>query len=428
MLAHQAVALFTLSSLVLAQDAPTAEAELQARARAIHARVLTLDTHKDISAQLAPEQLPEEPQARAEYRARFDPTVRGSNQVDFPKMRAGGYDCAFFIVYVGQGPLTDAGFHRATEQALAKFDAIDRMARLYPQEIGLARTPDDVEKIWNSGKLVACIGIENGYSMGEDLSLIARFHARGARYMGIAHNKHSQLGDSHTPDEPLHHGLSELGKKAIAEMNRVGIMVDVSHSSRATMLQALAISKAPVLASHSGCRALCDHGRDLDDDQLLALKANGGVIQCVAFADYVKAGPERTAAVAALRQELGLGGRHGGDSGAESDDLEQRLAKFRERMQAVDQKYPPANVHDFVDHIDHAVKVIGIDHVGISSDFDGGGGVQGWNDASETANVTIELVRRGYTEPQIGKLWSGNTLRLWREVEAVSKKLQAEAR
>jgi membrane dipeptidase len=359
--------------------------------------------------------------------------VRGSCQVDFPKMKEGGYDCAFFIVYVGQGALTEAGYHGALAGAMAKFDAIHRMARLYPDQIGLATSPDEVEAIAKSGRLVACIGIENGYPMGTDLSLIEKFHQRGARYMGITHNGHNQLGDSHSEKEPLYGGLSELGRKAVAEMNRLGIMVDISHSSKATMMQVLQCSKAPVLASHSGARAVCDHTRNLDDEQLQALRDNGGVIQCVALGSFVKDDKERTDAVQKLRTELGLSGRRGrgaGDvpgtgqgepAGAEKGegapgDLDQRMATFRERMKEIDARLPAATVHDFVDHIDHAVKVAGIDHVGISSDFDGGGGVVGWNDASETPNVTIELVRRGYTEQQIDKLWSGNLLRLWRDV------------
>jgi membrane dipeptidase len=410
------------------QDPAAAEQDLLARARAIHQRVLTLDTHKDIEPQLAPESLPEDPETRELFRARHDPAVRGIRQVDFPKMREGGYDCAFFIVYVGQGPLTDAGFRRAKEQAIAKFDAIHRMARLHPGEIGLARTPAEVERLHRDGRLIACIGIENGYPMGEDLALIARFHELGARYMSITHNGHSQLGDSHMPEQPLHGGLSELGRKAVAEMNRVGIMVDVSHASKATMMQVLAASKAPAIASHSGCRAVCDHTRNLDDEQLRALAKNGGVIQCVALDSFVKESAGRAAATATLRRELGLTGRRGGNAEAQPEgDLDQRMAKYRERLKEIDAKFPPANVKDFVDHIDHAVEVAGIDHVGIGSDFDGGGGVQGWNDASETLNVTVELVRRGYTEPQIGKIWSGNLLRVWREVEAVALRLQAES-
>jgi membrane dipeptidase len=421
---------FLLSATALAaQDVGEASAEdaLVARARAIHERVLTLDTHKDIPDQLAPESLPEDAETRERFRRQYDPTVRGEAQVDFPKMREGHYDCAFFIVYVDQGPLNDGGYKRAYAAAQRKFEAIERMARLHPEHIEIARSPDDVVRIAGKGKLVACIGIENGYPMGEDLGLIAEFHARGARYMSIAHNRHSQLGDSHTPSEPLHGGLTELGRKAIAEMNRLGIMVDVSHAAKSTMLQTLAASKAPVIASHSGCRALCDISRNLDDEQLLALRRNGGVVQCVALASFVKISAARDAALARLRAEVGLPR----DFGAQTEpipDFDSKLAAYRARVPEVDKEFPKANVADFVDHIDHAVDLIGLDHVAISSDFDGGGGVAGWNDASETFNVTLELVRRGYTEEQIGKIWSGNTLRIWREVEKVAAELQGKGK
>ena len=423
----QAAALVTIllsTTTLLAQQPPPDDA-LRAKAAAIHARVLTLDTHKDIDPKLAPESLPDDPQTRERFRRQFDPSVRGDAQVDFVKMREGGYDCAFFIVYVGQGQLTDAGYRRALAEATAKFDAIHRMVRLHGDTIGLATSPDDVERLHREGKLIACIGIENGYPMGEDLGNIARFHARGARYMSIAHNRHSQLGDSHTPAEAMHGGLSELGRKAVVEMNRVGIMVDVSHASRQAMLEAVALSAAPVIASHSGCRAVNDHTRNLDDEQLRALAKKGGVVQCVALADFVKTNAENSKAVAALRAELGLGRDN---AGTDERPREERLAEFARRRAEIDAKFPRANVRDFVDHIDHAVQVAGIEHVGIGSDFDGGGGIDGWNDASETLNVTIELVRRGYTEEQIGKIWSGNLLRVWREVEKVAAAAQPNGR
>ncbi|MBL9076890.1 MAG: dipeptidase [Planctomycetes bacterium] len=409
-----AVPLLLLAALPAQQAAdPTANA------LAIHARILTLDTHKDIDPKLAPESLPEDPATRERFRRLYDPTVDGDSQVDFPKMRRGGYDCGFFIVYTAQGRLDPGGYRRALGQANALFDAIHRMVRMHGDTIGLATTPDDVERLHREGKLIACIGIENGYPMGEDLGRIAEFHRRGARYMSIAHNRHSQLGDSHTPAEPLHHGLSELGRKAVAEMNRIGIMVDVSHASKATMLQAVALSKAPVIASHSGARAVNDHTRNLDDEQLRALAAKGGVVQCVALGEFVKSVPERAAAMKQLMADCGLG--EGSDS-SELDDAERdrRWAKFRDGMPAIDAKWPRPNVRDFVDHIDHVVKTVGIDHVGIGSDFDGGGGIDGFDGAHQSPNVTTELVRRGYTEEQIAKIWSGNLLRVWREVEKVA--------
>lgn len=392
----------------------------------VHERVLTLDTHKDISPLLAKEP-PQEPEARARFRRRYDPSVRGAQQVDFPKMREGKLDCAFFIVYVGQGQLTPVGYKRAKDAALAKFEAIHRMAKRFPDDIEIAFTADDVQRIADKGKLVACIGIENGYPMGTDLGLIERFHELGGRYMSITHNRHSQLGDSHTPKEPLHGGLSELGRQAVAKMNEVGMIVDVSHASKQTMLDAVALSKAPVMASHSGVDGVYAHGRNLDDEQLRALAENGGVIQCVAFASYVKDYTAHSAARRALREELGLPsrGRRRAANAEPTPDFERKLAEYRERVKELDAKFPPSNVSDFVDHIDYAVDLIGLDHVAISSDFDGGGGVAGWMNASETANVTLELARRGYTETEIAKLWSGNTLRVWREVERVAKELQA---
>lgn len=397
------------------------------RARAIHAAALTLDTHKDISASLASAEVPEDPAALRRSLMRNDPRVWGRNQVDFPKMRSGGLDVAFFIVYVGQGDLTPEAFARARAAADAKFDAIERMAERFPDEIGLARSAADVERLAAEGRLVACIGIENGYAMGEDLSAIEEFHARGARYMSLTHNRHSQLGDSNTPaDAPLHGGLSDLGRRAVEEMNRVGIMVDISHASEQTSLQAIAHSRAPVLASHSGVDAILPHGRNLSDAELDALKANGGVIQCVAFASYVKGDGDRRGFIERTREELGLPPQEGSRPASEDADVRALNRQLRDRVRAFDQARIRANVRDFADHIDHAVQRIGVDHVAISSDFDGGGGIEGWSNASETFNVTLELIRRGYSEEDIGKIWSGNTLRVWRAVEAVAAAGAAE--
>ncbi len=424
----QRTAIFLSIALVVvgappAQTPTDASAAQVARALAIHARVMTLDTHKDIPDNLAPSSLPEDPVERERVRRQFDPSYRGDAQVDFPKMRDGGYDVGFFIVFVSQGNNDPVGYRMAYQAANRKFAAIERMAKAFPDDIEVARSPADVERIHAAGKLVACIGIENGHPMGTDLGRIAEFHRRGARYMSIAHNRHSQLGDSHTPAEPLHGGLSDLGRQAVAEMNRVGIMVDISHASKAAALQAMEVSTAPVIASHSGCRAVCDHSRNLDDETLRALKRNGGVVQCVALGSFVKQSSQRNQALAAAREAAGLPPRGRGNR-TEIENFEEKLARYREAQRAIDQQYPPADVGDFVDHIDHAVGLIGIDHVAISSDFDGGGGIVGWSDASETANVTIELVRRGYDEEQIQKLWAGNTLRVWRAVERVAAELQ----
>lgn len=267
--------------------------------------------------------------------------------------------------------------------------------------------------------------------------------------MSLAHNGNNQLSDSNTGERDGYtwgNGLSPLGKRVLAEMNRVGLMIDVSHPSRGSMLQTAELSKAPIIASHSAVRALCDHPRNMDDEMLKALAKTGGVVQIVAFSTYIKTpkpdSPERTAALSALRREFGLpeppapgqtalpagGGRGAGAAGSPLAQLPaERRAEYDRalaRLNATHPADPPATVKEFVDHVDYAVKLIGIDHVGLSSDFDGGGGVTGWRDASETFNVTLELVRRGYTETQIDQIWSGNLLRVMDKVQAVSKELQ----
>ena len=306
--------------------APTAQVRTPAddalikKARAIHERVIALDTHDDINV--------------ADFTPERNYTQDLGNQVNLPKMTAGGLDASFFIVYVGQGPLTAEGYDSAYQQAIAKFDAIHRLTeKIAPDKIELALTAADVRRISKAGKKVALIGVENGYPLGDASTAIKRvqeFHARGARYLSLAHNGHSQLADSNTGEatgEWLHNGLSDLGKQVIAELNRVGIMVDLSHPSKQANLQAIALSKAPVIASHSAARALCDHSRDLDDEQLLAIKKNGGVVQTVAFASYVKTPPpptaERQAALSKLETDFGLpagslgrGGRGGRGRGA----------------------------------------------------------------------------------------------------------------
>jgi membrane dipeptidase len=332
-------------------------------------------------------------------------------------MVEGGLDVGFFVVFVGQGARTAEANERAKEQALTKFRAIHRMAEeMHPDKIGIAYRPDHVNRILRSGRKVAAIGIENGYVIGRDLTLIRRYFDLGARYMTLTHGGHNDIGDSATPraDEPVveHGGLSAFGREVVDRMNRVGMMVDVSHVAKSTSLDAIRLSRAPVIASHSGVRAINDHPRNMDDEQLLALKRNGGVIQVVALGEFVKSSPERRAAAQAVYQQLGI-------TRAREMTLEQR-AELRRRMAEIDAQHPPATVADFVNHIDYAVRLIGIDHVGVSSDFDGGGGIVGWRDASETFNVTLELVRRGYSEGQIRKLWGGNLLRVWREVERVA--------
>lgn len=432
------LALFSLlvsppSAAVFGQTTDKAEAKLRAKAEKIHKSVITLDTHNDIST------------------SNFTDTSNYSQdlntQVNIPKMRKGGLDVSWMVVYTGQGPLTEEGYAAAYKNAIDKFDAIHRLTEKYaPNEIGLALTSNDVRRLVKEGKLVAMIGVENGYPIGTDLGRIKEFADRGARYMSLAHNGHSQLADSNTGEADgiwLHNGLSDLGKKAIAELNKWGIMIDLSHPSKQSNLQAIALSKAPVIASHSSARALCDHSRNLDDEQLEAILKNGGVVQAVAFRSYVNKTKSalRSEKMNALMAELAA--KEGFKMLSRADivklpegEREAYFSKYqafraknasviKDRLKDV---APDVNVKDFVDHIDYLVKKIGIDHVGISSDFDGGGGVEGWDSAAETFNVTLELVRRGYTKKQIEKLWSGNLLRVLDEVQKVAREIQAADR
>jgi len=387
------------------------DVDLETRARQIHDAVLTIDTHDDIPFDFATDSV--------------DP-LDADRQVNLEKMRSGGLDVGFFIVYVGQTARTPEGYREAREGAITKFDAIHRMAEtMYPDLIEVAYTADDVERIHAAGKLVAAIGIENGYVIGRDLSLLADYYERGARYMTLAHNGHNDIADSAQPQERLgdvpeeHDGLSVFGEQVVAEMNRLGMMVDISHISKDAALDAIRVSRAPVMASHSSAYAVQPHVRNLDDETLLALRDNGGVVQVTAFAAYVKAEPpEKAEELEELRYMRGFTYRTTPDS-METMSSQDKF-EYTQGIEMLEVKYPPANVSDFVDHIDHMVQLIGIDHVGISSDFDGGGGIAGWDDASETPNVTLELVRRGYTEDEIAKLWGGNLLRVWREVERVA--------
>ena len=398
---------------------------LEEQALEIHNKVMTVDTHVDINVK--------------NFTDSVNYTQRLSTQVNLPKMEEGGLDVAWFIVYTGQDSLTAEGYEKARANAMSKFEAIHRLCEeIAPDRIGLATTAAEAREIYKSGRKVAMIGVENAYPMGEDLSNFGKYHALGARYVSLAHNGHSQFSDSNTGETDsvwLHNGLSELGKKAVVEMNRLGIMIDISHPSREAVMQMLSLSKAPIIASHSSARTLCDHSRNLDDEQLLKLKKNGGVVQTVALDaylneeknsardDYMKAIQEQVA------DSLGIEWFDRSEFRNLTDaQQEAYIANYRRVASIADDLAsksvdapPPVNVSDFVDHIDYMVGLIGIDHVGISSDFDGGGGIEGWSDASETFNVTLELVKRGYSEADIAKLWGGNLLRVLDEVQAVAE-------
>lgn len=329
----------------------------------IHAKTLVLDTHIDI-------RWPETP----------DWTQETRQLVDLPKMRQGQMSAAIFIAYVPQGRRDAAGH----AQAAARAEAMLRHIRARGSAPGtrFCATPDALEACFAAGDTAVLSAVENGYAMGLDLSRIAAWRELGAVYLTLTHDGHNEISDSARPranlgDAPAEHGgLSAFGGTVIAEMNRQGLMVDVSHVAKSGMLRAAEISRTPVVATHTACVALCPHPRGLDGEQLDALRACGGLAQITAVPAFLKSAPANAAA--------------------------------------------QADMADLVDHIDHAVRRIGLDHVGISSDFDGGGAVAGWANAAQSEAITLELLKRGYGAREIGLLWSGNFIRVWRQVLRLS--------
>lgn len=376
----------------------------ESEARALHARVLTLDTHVDIGRGYATDQL--------------DPGRFTRAQVDLPKMRAGGLDAKFLIVFTGQGALDKAGYAKAAASAEDSYRAIRRAIEAYPDQIALATTADEVESIHASGRKVALIGMENAYPLGPSIEGVPLWAERGVRYVGLTHMGHNQFGGSSNPnpalgDAPEDGGLTPLGRDLVKALNDHGILVDISHVGKRSMLEAVALSRAPVIASHSGASGRYANARNLDDEQLKAIRDNGGVAQMVAFRSYVAAlAPEVAAGIAELRAKHIA---EGWDAASEAD-----IAAYNQGVLDLRARYSDVGLDAFVDHIDYAVDLIGVDHVGIASDFDGGGGVVGWDNAAETLNVTWELMRRGYSENEIGKLWSGNVLRILRAAQTAA--------
>jgi len=347
----------------------------------------------------------------------FDLGVRNSDGcVDFPKMIEGGLHSEFFVVFTGQGPRNDSAFSSVHKKALGIFKAIKENVGKNSSVAEIATSPEDAYRLKKAGKIAAFIGMENGYPIGKDITLIKEYYDLGARYITLAHMKNNDICDSSTdPAGPENDGLSSFGMKVVREMNRIGMMVDISHISDKSFYDVLKITVAPVIASHSSCRALCASPRNISDDMLLALKENGGVIQICMLGNYLKTpepNPELDSKLKELRDKYG-------DYDALPDSAKKLVHKEFKNILKLYEK--PSAVKDIVDHIDHVVQVIGIDYVGIGSDFDGGGGVDGCRTASDVKNITIELLRRGYSKQDITKIWGGNLMRVFRKVEEMAK-------
>lgn len=397
---HRDAFLFAIMALAFAPLSVAAQ-PVPREAQRLHQRLLTLDSHLDTPASLA---LPgwsigDEHGVDDDY-----------TQVDLPRMKRGGLDGGFWAIYTAQGPLTVEGFAQARDFALLRGLAIREMVAADPTNFMLATRPEDAARIAASGRRIVYISIENAYPLGQDISLLKTFHAMGVRVAGFTHTAHNQFGDSSTDPskKPRYGGLSPLGRQLLDEMNRLGIVPDGSHGSDQLLDDLIAYSKTPVLLTHSGCKAIYDHPRNIDDDRLRALAAKGGVIQMNAYGGYLRAtapNSQRQAALDTLSARM---------KAADPPTAQGRAAYLAERR-AIDRQFPQTDrpsFDDFMAHMLHALKVVGPDHVGIGADWDGGGGVAGMEDILDLPRITAALLKAGYGEADIAKIWSGNVLRV----------------
>lgn len=382
---------------------PAANTDQLADAVKVQANIFTVDSHTDTPMWLM--------NGDFDLSQRHDAAAHGS-KIDLPRMTEGGLDAVFFAVFLGQEARTPEANQQAIAHANRIFDSIDAHLQRVPELAAIATSPDEALQLKNEGKKAIFLGIENGYAIGNEMEQIGKFYDRGARYITLCHTRNNDICDSST-DSTEHHGLSEFGRQVVMEMNRQGMMIDVSHISDSSFYDVLKVSTQPVIASHSSARAICDHPRNLSDDMLKKLAENGGVAQVCILSDYVKTmppNPQRDSAQNALRE------KYNNFDGLTDEQMDQARTEWYE----INKNFPPnlATLSDYVDHIDHIAEVAGIDHVGIGTDFDGGGGVMGCFDVSEMHNITNELLQRGYTVEEIEKIWSGNLFRVMRQVQA----------
>lgn len=405
--AAAAGSLVTSATSAFAEAMVTAEAPISDLVRTIHAQTLVVDPHLDIPFDYG--------------KGALDPKLDGDTKFDIPKARRGGIGAVAIALYVPQGPLTPAGYAGAATKMRTKLEALRAIAADNPDQVEIALSPDDVIRIHKAGKLAEIVSFLNAYPLGEDLSQIDWLYGKGVRIFGFVHAGNNAFADSSRPSSlqtETWHGLSPLGQAAVRRLNDLGVLLDISQLSKKAALQTIAMSRAPVIATHSGVRSLVNNPRNLSDEELAALVAKGGVIAINAFKPYLKIIPRsQLASVKALRAQNGLPEAYAyAQESANTLDPE-RAEVFTDAISAL---IPTANVADLVDSIDWSVRKIGIDHVAISSDFNHGGGVSGWEDESQAINVTAELVKRGYGAADIGKLWGTNVLNVWRAAQAAA--------
>jgi len=409
-LSHKILLALLAFSLVVssAQD----EQDVLQKARQIQRKIVTFDSHVDVPVGL-------------------DASTDGTSQFDLVKAERGHLNGAALAVFVPQTKRTEENYQKARADADKKYETIVNVAKQNPNRAGLAYSPADVRSLAKQGKFAVVISFLNAYPLGKDLSQIDTWYDKGVRIFGFNHAGNNDWADSSRPvagfgDKPDENGgLTDLGKQAVAKLNEKGILIDVSQLSSKALADTLALTKAPVAATHSGVKGIVDNSRNLSDEELQAVAKNGGVVSIVAFSAYLHPLPQDIQdKVKALRTEYGLPEK---DDSAQQSWPAEKQKEFSTRWHEILASAPKATLAQLVESVDYAVKRIGIDHVGISSDFNHGGGVTGWNNEGEAQNATAELLRHGYTESQIAKLWGGNFLRVWTEAQSVGKKLAASA-
>jgi len=401
-----AVLLLAMAIPLLAQRAGDSSLSVSPRARELHRRAIVVDTHDDTT-------------QRFIHEKDFDLGRRNTTgHVDIPRMHEGGLDAIFFSIWV---PVRYSS-PEAVKQALQQIDAVREAVQRHPKDLVLVTTAAGIRRAHRRGKIAALMGVEGGHSINDDLGVLRQFAALGVRYLTLTHTKNTSWADS-SGDKPAHNGLTDFGRSVVRELNRLGVMVDVSHVSDKTFSDVLAVTQAPILASHSSCRAISNHARNMSDDMLRAVAKNGGVVMINYNQGFLS--QELLDAERAREQELkpqyDAMVKACGDNEACQIQGYERL----EHQFIAEGKLPPVSWEKIIDHIDHVVKVAGINHVGLGSDFDGASMPTGMEDVSKLPKITEALLRRGHSAPDIEKVLGGNLLRVMAEVERVSRRLQA---
>ena len=397
--------LFCLVASAIATRAVPAD-EISEHARKLHFSSIVLDTHDDTTQRF--------------FSKDYDLGKRNrTGHVDIPRMREGGMNAIFFSIWI-DGRITGSP---AVQKALDQIDAVRENVKKYPSEIVLARTADDIRRAHAQGKIAALMGVEGGHMIGNDIRMVRIFADLGVRYMTLSHFYNDEWADSST-DKPTHNGLTDFGKDIVREMNRQGMLVDISHVSDKSFYDALEVSKAPLIASHSSCRALCNHVRDMSDDMIKALASKGGVIQInyeKSFIDqaYKDASDKETGGVVQSMGELTKSCNN------DEDCIAHKMAEAEKKL-TDEGKVPHVSWERIIDHVDHAVKLVGADHVGLGSDFDGASMPDGMEDCSKLPKITQALLSRGYSDADIRKILGENTMRIMEQAERVSKEMQAQ--